>query len=220
MLPAVEGVAYPGVRWLRLPGRCSGAVGRRMNVRALALIAGVVVVMLASAAPALADRAMSTRFSMNDNGNITFAANTLMVCPAAASWVHGGSEHGADLERDQQRAEQQHLQHAVRQYGAGDGRRGGDVRLLLGDAVAAVDGDGAVCGPLLGCRHQRRGDDRRPGRAAGRAELSGSDVTDDLCQPCGAPGCRRSGYAQVTASQVDISSGTATRYTAFADVTS
>ena len=28
---------------------------------------------------------MSTRLSTNDNGNITFAANTLMVCPAAAA---------------------------------------------------------------------------------------------------------------------------------------
>ena len=65
MLPAVEGLAS-------------------LEVRALA-IAGIVVVMLAAAAPAFADRAMSTRFSTNDNGNITFAANTLMVCPAAAA---------------------------------------------------------------------------------------------------------------------------------------
>jgi large repetitive protein len=45
----------------------------------------IVVCVLASAAPALADRAMSTRFSANTNGNITFAANSLMVCQAAAS---------------------------------------------------------------------------------------------------------------------------------------
>ncbi len=45
---------------------------------------GVVLLLVAlvDAAPALADRAMSTRFSTNDTGNITFAANTLMVCPA------------------------------------------------------------------------------------------------------------------------------------------
>ena len=44
-----------------------------------------VVFLLVAAAPSFADRAMSTRFSVNDNGNITFAANALMVCPAAAS---------------------------------------------------------------------------------------------------------------------------------------
>ena len=46
---------------------------------------GFLLALLVHAAPALADRAMSTRFSTNDNGNITFAANALMVCPAAAS---------------------------------------------------------------------------------------------------------------------------------------
>ena len=46
---------------------------------------GLLLVLLVDAAPALADRAMSTRFSTNDTGNITFAANTLMVCPAAAA---------------------------------------------------------------------------------------------------------------------------------------
>ena len=45
-----------------------------------------VIFLLVGAAPSFAaDRAMSTRFSVNDNGNITFAANTLMVCPAAAA---------------------------------------------------------------------------------------------------------------------------------------
>jgi uncharacterized repeat protein (TIGR01451 family) len=40
--------------------------------------------LLVNAAPALADRAFTTRFSANDTGNITTAANTLMVCPAVA----------------------------------------------------------------------------------------------------------------------------------------
>jgi large repetitive protein len=52
--------------------------------RVLVLTAGLAV-MLVCAAPALADRAMTTRFSTNDTGNITFAANALMVCPAAAA---------------------------------------------------------------------------------------------------------------------------------------
>ena len=54
-----------GRRWLLAPALC-------------------VVFLLVGAAPSFADRAMSTRFSVNDNGNIAFAANGLMVCPAAA----------------------------------------------------------------------------------------------------------------------------------------
>jgi hypothetical protein len=37
---------------------------------------------LAAASPAFADRAFSSRFSTNDNGAITIAANTVMTCPA------------------------------------------------------------------------------------------------------------------------------------------
>ena len=43
------------------------------------------MLLLATAAPALADRAFTTRFSANDTGNIAFAANTMMVCPASAA---------------------------------------------------------------------------------------------------------------------------------------
>ena len=60
----------------------------RLHFRALFLCLALLTLVtsaLASAAPALADRSMSTRFSANTNGNITFAANSLEVCPAAAS---------------------------------------------------------------------------------------------------------------------------------------
>ena len=40
---------------------------------------------LASAPPALADRSFTTRFNADVPGNITMAANTLMVCPGTAS---------------------------------------------------------------------------------------------------------------------------------------
>jgi hypothetical protein len=75
-------------------------------VRFLALLA-LVVFLLASAAPALADRPMSTRFSANDNGNVTFGANSLMVCPAAAAGCTAARNTPPDLERDQHRAQQQ-----------------------------------------------------------------------------------------------------------------
>jgi large repetitive protein len=45
----------------------------------------VVLFVLASAPSALADRSFTTRFNADVPGNITMAANTLMVCPAAAA---------------------------------------------------------------------------------------------------------------------------------------
>ena len=65
---------------VRSSGRTLGFLSRRA-----ALGSALLVAVLAHAAPALADRAMSTRFSTNTTGNIAFAANTLMVCPAAAT---------------------------------------------------------------------------------------------------------------------------------------
>ncbi len=43
------------------------------------------LVMVANAPPAQADRSFTTRFNADVPGNITIAANALMVCPAAAS---------------------------------------------------------------------------------------------------------------------------------------
>ena len=65
------------------PGRVGLSLGGLSRARLLGV--GFLLALLVHASPALADRAMSTRFSTNDNGNITFAANTLMVCPAAAA---------------------------------------------------------------------------------------------------------------------------------------
>ncbi len=48
---------------------------------ALAVLAGLLV----TAAAAQADREFTPRFSANDTGDITFAANTLMTCPASDS---------------------------------------------------------------------------------------------------------------------------------------
>jgi hypothetical protein len=72
-------LADDGTRWphVRVSGRLPGRGW---------LAAGVVVLfVLASAPSALADRSFTTRFNADVPGNITMAANTLMVCPAAAA---------------------------------------------------------------------------------------------------------------------------------------
>jgi uncharacterized repeat protein (TIGR01451 family) len=51
--------------------------------RALAVIAGMFA--LLAPAPARADRPFAIRYTTNDFGSITFAANTLMTCPDSAS---------------------------------------------------------------------------------------------------------------------------------------
>jgi hypothetical protein len=54
------------------------------SVQGSVLGIGPLLVLLLLAAPARADRPLTTRFSADDTGNITFAANTLMVCPPTA----------------------------------------------------------------------------------------------------------------------------------------
>ena len=68
----------------RMAVRVRGRSLRSLPGRA-ALGLGLLFAVLAHAAPALADRAMSTRFNADVPGNITIAANTLMVCPATAT---------------------------------------------------------------------------------------------------------------------------------------
>ena len=73
--------------------RCArGALGWR-RARLLASLVSVVC-LLVSAAPALADRAFTPRFSTNDTGNIAFAANTLMTCPAVAPGCASAQQTG------------------------------------------------------------------------------------------------------------------------------
>ena len=62
-------------------GRLFGRLPRRAW-----LVAGLVVLfVLASAPSALADRSFTTRFNADVPGNITMAANTLMVCPPSTA---------------------------------------------------------------------------------------------------------------------------------------
>lgn len=60
-------------------------IGRRAWRGRVVVFAAALTGLLAVAAPAAADRTFATRFSTNDTGNIAFAANTLMTCPAAAA---------------------------------------------------------------------------------------------------------------------------------------
>ena len=55
----------------------------------------IVLVALQTASAGAADRAFSIRFSANDTGNITIAANTLLTCPAAASGCAAAQAGGA-----------------------------------------------------------------------------------------------------------------------------
>ncbi len=77
--------------------RMAVRVGRR-SLRFLpgraALGLGLLFAVLAHAAPALADRPFTPRFSTNDTGNIAFAANTLMTCPTAASGCASAQQTG------------------------------------------------------------------------------------------------------------------------------
>jgi large repetitive protein len=71
----------PGSRRLE---HCPNAARGWRRARLLAPVA-LVLCLLVSAAPAIADRAFTPRFSTNDTGNITFAANTLLTCPAGVA---------------------------------------------------------------------------------------------------------------------------------------
>ena len=54
----------------------------------------MLVFVLAHVTPALADRAFTPRFSTNDTGNITIAANTLLTCPTAAAGCTSAQQTG------------------------------------------------------------------------------------------------------------------------------
>ena len=191
-----------------------------MNVRALALIAGVVVVMLASAAPALADRAMSTRFSTNDNGNITFAANTLMVCPAAAGGCTA-ARNTSPIATGTNNALNNNS-YSMQYVNTAPGAVAGVASFDSSSATLSLPSTATVlfAGLYWGA------DTSAGGTIAGQAAPHAAPNCPGAASPttcanqvglevAGAPS-----YAQVTASQVDISTGTTTRYNAFADVTS
>ena len=121
------------------------------------LAAGVVLLLfvLASAPSALADRSFTTRFNADVPGNITMAANTLMVCPAAASGctaarstppIASGSNNGINNNN--------YNMVYVTTGPPGTVRWSTDLRLVLGDVGVAADRDGVVRGAVLGCGYE------------------------------------------------------------------
>ncbi len=127
----------------------------RFARRCLATVA--VLSWLGAAVPsALADRPFTPRFSTDVTGNITFAANTLMVCPASAAGCTAARNtrpvgSGSNAALDNNGYDMQYVN------AAWDGSRAGGrmsrirvVRLVVGDLVAARDGDRSVRRALLG----------------------------------------------------------------------
>jgi uncharacterized repeat protein (TIGR01451 family) len=166
----------------------------------------VLLASLAHAAPAAADRAMSARFSTNDTGNIAFAANTLMVCPAAAAGCTAARtaspvSSGSDASINNNSYTMEYVNTAPGQVGGSPSFDSSSAQLALpptatvlfaglywgGDTSKGTSGVAAPSPALLD-------------RVGFRVPGSGS-------------------YATVVGA-VDRSSGTTTRYGAFADVTS
>ena len=164
---------------------------------------------LVGATPALADRAMSTRFSVNDNGNITFAANTLMVCPAAAAGctaarntppVSSGTNNALDNNT-----------YSMQYVNTSPGTVGGVATFDSSSSTLSLPPTATVLFAGL-----YWGADTSAGAGGGVAAPNAGVRNQIGFLTPGAPG-----YSQITASQVDNSPAPAqTRYSAFADVTS
>ena len=82
------------------PAHSSAVTGRTLSrVRPLApspvvVRCAIVLGLLAAATPAHADRAFTPRYSANETGDITMAANTLLTCPASDARC-GPAQRGA-----------------------------------------------------------------------------------------------------------------------------
>ncbi len=168
-----------------------------------------VVFLLVGAAPSFADRAMSTRFSVNDNGNITFAANTLMVCPAAAAGCTGARNAPAISSGTNNALNNN--SYSMQYVNTAPGSVGGVATFDSSSATLSLPPGATVLFAGL-----YWGADTSAGAGGGvAAPNAGVRNQVGFLRP-GA-----SGYTTITASQVDSSPAPAqTRYNAFADVTS
>ncbi len=155
----------------------------------------IVLVALQSASAGAADRAFSIRFSANDTGNITIAANTLLTCPAAASGCAAAQAGGAtnnnsftmayvDVDSDSTTFDSSQS----------------DLVLPTGATVLFAG--------------LYWGGDTSAGAAGGVAAPAAASRGSVKFAPPGAA------YSTVTASTLDASSANATRYQGFANVTS
>ena len=152
---------------------------------------------------------MSTRFSVNDNGNIAFAANTLMVCPAAAAGCTAARNTPAISSGTNNALNNN--SYNMQYVNTAPGTVGGVVTFDSSSATLSLPSTATVLFAGL-----YWGADTSAGAGGGvAAPNAGARNQVGFL----APGA--SGYATITASQVDNSPAPAqTRYSAFADVTS
>ena len=147
------------------------------------------------AAPAgAADRAFSTRFSANDTGNITIAANTLLTCPAGDA-ACAGAQAGGATNNNQYTMTYVDVDSNPTTFDSSTA----DLSLPAGSTVLFAG--------------LYWGGDTSAGAAGGAAAPAAASRGSVLMAPPGG------GYATVTASTLDGSTAAPTRYQGFADVT-
>jgi large repetitive protein len=172
----------------------------------------VLASMLACAPPASADRSFSTRFNADTNGNVTIAANTLMVCPAAASGCTAARStppiaSGTNNAINNNSYNMQYVNTAPGTV-AGTPSFDSSTAMLSLPATATVLFAGLYWGA-----------DTSAGASVSAGPTPAVAPNAGLRNQVGLEVPGATAYASVTASQLDVSSGSATRYNAFANVT-
>jgi len=170
----------------------------------------------ASASPALADRQFTTRFSTNDTGNIAFAANTLMVCPASAAGctaarntppIAAGSNNALDNNN-----------YPMQYVNTASGTVNGAASFDSSSATLSLPATATVLFAGL-----YWGGDTSAGSSPNGVAAPGcaTNAATCLCNQAGLKVPGASGYTLLTASPstVDSSSTAPSRYSAFVDVT-
>jgi uncharacterized repeat protein (TIGR01451 family) len=170
--------------------------------------------------PALADRPFTTRFSANDTGNITFAANTLMVCPESAKEPLGKEcaagrnaspvSTGTDEKLNNNRYDMQYVNAAPGTVPALGSACPASSSFDSSSATLSLPGGATVLFAGL-----YWGGDTSAGTSP--TDVGAATPGARECAGFKAPGA--SGYTTLKGS-VDQSSSDGTRYSAFVDVTS
>ncbi|MBV8950265.1 MAG: DUF11 domain-containing protein, partial [Actinobacteria bacterium] len=173
----------------------------------------VALLLLANAAPAQADRSFSTRFNADVPGNITIAANTLMVCPAAAAGCTAARgtppiASGTNNSINNNNYNMVYVNTAPGTVpGSGASFDSSSATLSLPSSATVL-----FAGLYWGA-------DTSTGASVSAGPAPAAAPNAGLRNQVGfrVPGA--AGYTAITAAQLDVSSGSATRYNAFADVT-
>ena len=181
-----------------------------LSLSGAGLLIALLVAILAPTS-ALADRAMSPRFSANDTGNITFAANTLMVCPASAAGCTAAratgpisSGSGPSLDNNA---------YLMQYVNAAPGTVSGSPSFNSSSATLSLPATATVLFAGL-----YWGGDTSAGTGSGITGKAAPNAS--LRNQIGFRTPTAAGYTALTATQLDASTGQPTRYGAFANVTS